>query len=41
MILRLSSNKIKAAQSILQYNADRYLYTDEKLPLQIIIALKE
>jgi len=40
MILRLSSNKIKAAQSILEYNSDRYLYTDEVLPLEIVIALK-
>jgi len=41
MILRLSSNKIKAAHSILDYNNDKYLYTDETLPFEIVIALKE
>lgn len=41
MILRLSSNNIKAADSILDYNNDKYLYTDETLPFEIVIALKE
>ena len=41
MILRLSSNKIKTSQSILDYKMDRYLYTDQRLPFEIVVALKE
>jgi hypothetical protein len=33
MILKISSNKIKQAHAILEENNDRYLYTDEQLPI--------
>ena len=40
MILRISSNKIKSAQALLDDNNDKYMYTNEKLPIEIVIALK-
>jgi hypothetical protein len=41
MILKLSSSKIRSAQSILIDNNDLYLHTKEPMPIEIIIALKE
>ena len=41
MVLKKSSLKIRSSQAILDDNMDHYMYTDEKMPLEIIIALKE
>lgn len=41
IILRKSSRKIHKAEAILEDNNEKYLYSDEKLPIEIIIALKQ
>lgn len=35
----ISSNKIMSSKSILDSNSDTYLYTDEPLPITIVIGL--
>ena len=40
-IIMKSSSKIYSAYSILEENQDNYLYSDEKLPIEIIICLKD
>jgi hypothetical protein len=41
IVIRKSSQRIHKAESILEDSSDKYLCTDEKLPIEVIIALKE
>lgn len=41
IILRKSSNRIHNAQAILEDSPEKYLYSEEKLPIEVVIALKE
>ena len=41
LLLAKSSSLIKGEKAILDDNMDKYLYTDDLLPLELIIALKE
>ena len=41
LLLAKSSSLIKGEKAILDDNVDKYLYTDDPMPLELIIALKE
>lgn len=38
-IIMKSSNKIKSINSILDDSVDKYMYTEERLPIKIVIGL--
>lgn len=40
-IIMKSSAKIKSINSILDDSVDKYMYTEEKLPIKIVIGLNE
>lgn len=40
IVLRKSSQKIHNAQAILEDSSEKYLYSDAKLPIEIVVALK-
>lgn len=41
MILQISNSNIKSSTSILDDNNDKYLFTSAKLPIELVISLKE
>jgi hypothetical protein len=41
IIIRKSSHRIHNAQAILEDSSEKYLYSDEQLPIEVVIALKE
>jgi hypothetical protein len=41
ILLRKSSQRIHKAEAILEDSSDKYLYSDEQLPIEVVIALKE